>query len=141
MIFVYSSNQKIKSSLYSRYYAEACNEWRGLSPRIGAWATIPKKRRKGEASRWRHCVRCDWPWKQNQTSRADIDVFTTELARVRFCYFQSNPHLITSLHTGTILCFRLLLRRTVQSLGCALCNSRNVNESTNLTLLDLFMTL
>ena len=25
---------KIKSSLYSRYYAEACNEWWGTSPRL-----------------------------------------------------------------------------------------------------------
>ena len=30
---------QIKSSLYSRYYAEACNEWRGPSPRLSAWAT------------------------------------------------------------------------------------------------------
>ena len=29
---VYSLSKKVKSSLYSRYYAEACNEWRGLSP-------------------------------------------------------------------------------------------------------------
>ena len=27
---------QIKSSLYSRYYAEACNEWRGPSPRLSA---------------------------------------------------------------------------------------------------------
>ena len=33
----FSTNQcKIKSSLYSRHYAEACNEWRGLSSRHGA---------------------------------------------------------------------------------------------------------
>ena len=30
---------KIQSSLYWLYYAEACNEWRGLSPRVSAWAT------------------------------------------------------------------------------------------------------
>ena len=29
----------LKSSLYSRYYAEACNEWRGSSPRRSAGAT------------------------------------------------------------------------------------------------------
>ena len=29
---------KIKSPLYSRYYVEACNEWRGPSPRFSAWA-------------------------------------------------------------------------------------------------------
>ena len=34
---------KIKSSLYSRDYAEACNEWRGLIPRLNAWATQLRK--------------------------------------------------------------------------------------------------
>ena len=29
----------VKFLLYSRYYAEACNEWRGPSPRLSAWAT------------------------------------------------------------------------------------------------------
>ena len=33
------AHQNIKSSLYSRYYAEACNEWRGPSPRLGTGAT------------------------------------------------------------------------------------------------------
>ena len=28
---------KIKPSLYSRYCAEACDEWRGPSPRRSAW--------------------------------------------------------------------------------------------------------
>ena len=27
----------IKSLLYSCYYAEACNEWRGPSPRLSVW--------------------------------------------------------------------------------------------------------
>ena len=27
-------DKKIKSSLYSRYYTEACNEWRGIEPHI-----------------------------------------------------------------------------------------------------------
>ena len=30
---------KIKSSSYSRYYAEACSEWRGSSPRLNEGAT------------------------------------------------------------------------------------------------------
>ena len=29
---------KIKSSLYLRYNAEACDEWREPSPRLSAWA-------------------------------------------------------------------------------------------------------
>ena len=31
--------KQIKSLLYSRYYAEACNEWRGPSTRLSARAT------------------------------------------------------------------------------------------------------
>ena len=34
---------QIKSSLYSPYYAEACNELRGPSPRLSAWATQLRK--------------------------------------------------------------------------------------------------
>ena len=39
-LHVYSDNatQKLKSSLYSPYYAEACNEWRGPSSWLSAWA-------------------------------------------------------------------------------------------------------
>ena len=36
--------QKIKSSLYLWYYFEACNEWRGPSPRHSAWATQKRRR-------------------------------------------------------------------------------------------------
>ena len=46
--------QRIKSSLYLRYYAETCNEWRGPFPRLSVWVirgvtprTAPKKRRSG----------------------------------------------------------------------------------------------
>ena len=38
--------KKMKSSLYSRYYAEACKEFRGKSTRLSAWAvgiSAPKK--------------------------------------------------------------------------------------------------
>ena len=38
----------IKSSLYSKYYAEACNEWRGASPRLGACWAISSE----ETSHW-----------------------------------------------------------------------------------------
>ena len=34
-----SSELQIKSSLYLLYYTEACNELRGPSPRLSAWAT------------------------------------------------------------------------------------------------------
>ena len=38
---------KIKSSLYSRYYAEACNEWWPISAAWRLGNTAPKKRRNG----------------------------------------------------------------------------------------------
>ena len=46
----------MKSSLYSPYYAEACNELRGPSPRLSAWATQLRRNVATVASRWRHCV-------------------------------------------------------------------------------------
>ena len=48
--------KKIKSSLYSRYYAEACDEWRSLSPLLSVWATQLRRNVAAVASRWRHCV-------------------------------------------------------------------------------------
>ena len=51
-IFVYcrgaSHSAKIISSLYSRQYVEAGNEWRGLSSRLSSWAT--QKRGSGDES-------------------------------------------------------------------------------------------
>ena len=47
---------QIKSSLYSPYYAEACNELRGPSPRLNAWATQFRRNVAAVASRWRHCA-------------------------------------------------------------------------------------
>ena len=43
-------NTKIKS-LYSRYYAEACNEWWGPSPRLSAWTTQLRRNIAAVASR------------------------------------------------------------------------------------------
>ena len=40
-----TSLSKIKSTLYSRYYAKPCNEWRAPPLRLSAWAT--QERRSG----------------------------------------------------------------------------------------------
>ena len=48
--------KKIKSSLYSRYYAEACNEWRDPSPQLSAWATQLQRNVAAVAKRLLHCV-------------------------------------------------------------------------------------
>ena len=72
-------NQKIKSSLYSPYYAEACNEWRGPSPRLSAWATQLRRNVATVASRWRHCVDLTGPGVEPQTSRTDSVRFAIEL--------------------------------------------------------------
>ena len=65
------SNQ-IKSSLYSPHYAEACNELRGPSPRLSAWATQLRRNVATVASRWRHCADLTGPGIEPQTSRTAI---------------------------------------------------------------------
>ena len=70
---------KIKSSLYSSYCAEACNELRGPSPRLSAWATQLRRNVATVASRWRHCADLTGPGIQPQTSRTDSVRFATEL--------------------------------------------------------------
>ena len=44
--------EETQTSLYSRYYAEACNEWRGPSPLLSAWATQLRRNFTTVASRW-----------------------------------------------------------------------------------------
>ena len=70
---------QIKSSLYSPYYAEACNELRSPSPRLSAWATQLRRNVATVASRWRHCVDLTGPGMEPQTSRTDSVRLTTEL--------------------------------------------------------------
>ena len=61
----------VKSSLYSLYYAEACNELRGPSPRLSAWATQLRRIVATVASRWRQCDDLTDPGIEPQTSRTD----------------------------------------------------------------------
>ena len=70
---------KIKSSLYSPYYAEACNELRGPPPRLSAWAAQLRRNVAAVASRWRHCVDLTGPGIERQTSRTDSVRLATEL--------------------------------------------------------------
>ena len=70
-IFV-KKKSKIKPALSSRYYAEACNEWR-----IHLCCLAPGLHRNiaAIASRWRHCVRSDRPGIEPQTFLTDSNVF------------------------------------------------------------------
>ena len=70
---------QIKSSLYSLEYAEACNEWRGPSPRLSAWATQLRRNVAAVASRWRHCADLTGPGIEPQTSRTESVRLATEL--------------------------------------------------------------
>ena len=72
-------NQKIKSSLYSRYYAEACSEWRGPSPRLSVWPTQLRRNFTTVATGWLHCANLTGPAIEPQTSRTDGVRLTTEL--------------------------------------------------------------
>ena len=74
-----SHDIKIKSSLYSPYYAEACNKLRGPSPQLSAWATQLQRNVAMVASRWRHCVDLTGPGVEPQISRTDSVRFATEL--------------------------------------------------------------
>ena len=44
--------RQLKSSLYSRYYSEEYNEWRGPTPLRSAWATQLRRNVAAVASRW-----------------------------------------------------------------------------------------
>ena len=69
----------VKSSLYSLYYAEACNELRGPSPRLSAWATQLRRIVATVASCWRYCDDLTDPGIEPQTSRTDSVRLATEL--------------------------------------------------------------
>ena len=77
--FLPNQKIKIKSSLYSPYYAETCNEWWGPSPRLSAWATQLRRNIATVASHWRHCVDLTGPGIEPQTSRTDNVRLATEL--------------------------------------------------------------
>ena len=73
------NQNQTKSSLYSRYYAEACNELRGPSPRLSAWATQLRSNVATVASRWRYCVAFTSPGIEPLTSRTVSVRLATEL--------------------------------------------------------------
>ena len=76
----YTSNQnQIFIIGYSPYYAEACNEWRGPSPRLSAWATQLQRNVVTVTSRWRHCVDLTGPVIEPQTSRTNSVRLATEV--------------------------------------------------------------
>ena len=81
MLHVYSDNaaQKIKSSLYSSYYTQACNEWRSPSRRRSAWAPQLRTNVATVASRWRHCDDLADPAIEPQTYCTDRVGLATEL--------------------------------------------------------------
>ena len=79
---------QIKSSLYSPYYGEACNELRGPSPRLSAWATQLRRNVATMASCWRHCADLTGPGIESQTSPTDNMRLATKLTAgvIFFCY-------------------------------------------------------
>ena len=70
---------KIKSIIYLRKYAEACNESRGPSPRLSVWPTQLRRNVATVASRWRRCADLTSPRIKPQTYRTDSVRLTTEL--------------------------------------------------------------
>ena len=81
--------KKIKSSLYSRYFAEACNECRGPFSRLGAWGTQLQRNVAAVASGWRHCADLTDPEFQPQIYRTD-SVCAKQLSLQLFCNYFDN---------------------------------------------------
>ena len=81
---------QIKSSLYSPYYAEACDELQSPSPRLCAWVAQLRRNVATVASRWRHCVNLTGPGIETQTSRIDSVRFATELTAGLFSLMRNN---------------------------------------------------
>ena len=80
-----ASFKKIRSSLHSRYDAEARNERRGPSPRLSAWATQLQKK---TSKRWcgRHCADLTRPVVEPQTFRTDsVPLVTEHTGRLAAC--------------------------------------------------------
>ena len=93
-LFAYNSQKnQIEFSLYSSYYVEACNEWRGPSPRLSVWATQLRRNIAAVASRWRHCVDLTGSEVEPLTSRTDSVRLATELtAGCLQLYFSNINH-------------------------------------------------
>ena len=68
----YDIIKKIEPSLYSRYYAKACNEWWGPSPRLSTWTTQLRRNVAEETSRWR-------PW--SDLTDPGVEPMTCRVAR------------------------------------------------------------
>ena len=79
-----------KPSSYSPYYAKACNELRGPSPRLSAWALQLRRNVATVAGRWRHCVDLTGPEIEPQTSRTDSVRLATELTAGSRNYIKPN---------------------------------------------------
>ena len=75
----HNASYQIKSSLYSSYYVEACNELRGPFPRLSAWATQLRRNVATVASRWRRCADLTGQGIEPQTSITDSVRLATEL--------------------------------------------------------------
>ena len=91
-----SKKKKIKSSLYSRYYAKAYNKWRGPSLRLSTWATQLRRNITTVASHWRHCADLTVPGIETQTS-----VPSKLCACARAHGFQRLHTRVNILHTDT----------------------------------------
>ena len=81
-----------KSSLYSsRYYAEACNEWRGPSLRLSAWVIQLRKKRPSNGKRV--AILCSiWPAREsNPKPAAPIALSVTATPTKRLLTSQSLP--------------------------------------------------
>ena len=105
---------KVKSSLYSQYYAEACNEWRGPSPQLSAWATQLRSNDAAVASLWRLRADLTGPGIEPQTYRTDSVRTTADLTGRSYrnqCKLQWSSQLLALRqnyqYTNPVFCLKL----------------------------------
>ena len=80
MCFCLGDSKLLAMTVYSPYYAEACNEWWGPFSRLSAWATKLRKNVATVASRCRHhCAVLTDPRIEPQTSLTGSVHLTAEL--------------------------------------------------------------
>ena len=77
--FVHSTTGFAFVALYQNQKIKGCNEWRGPTPLLSAWATQLRRNFTTVASRWRHCANLTGPGMKSQTSRTNGVRLTTEL--------------------------------------------------------------
>ena len=86
LITISGARKKIKSSLYSRYYAEACNKWRYPSLPLNAWTT-QLRRNVAAARRTYDSDFLNNRWFRRERSNASLHTNASIITRLSICFW------------------------------------------------------